>query len=305
MNDFPVVLNNQKKQETTDGILRDPSPYPIKKAGARERIRSAVRNVLAVMILAGAGYVIVTQYQQIGRLEGEYQALYQEHQEQEKKLNVFLTQQALEGEESLEGEASRSEGLPFEIDPKAWNYIMISDVNPLPKDYKLQLVTFQGGHKVDGRIAENLSRLLEAGKNEGMELIVCSSYRDYEKQNRLFNNSIDKLVRRGMSYQDAFYRSKEQYALTGASEHHSGLAVDIVGKSYQTLDEKEGDTPEAKWLRAHCAEYGFILRYPKNKESITGIEYEPWHFRYVGKQAAEYIMLNQLTLEEFLELAEK
>ena len=86
----------------------------------------------------------------------------------------------------------------------------------------------------------------------------------------------------------------------GYSEHSTGLAFDIVALSYQMLNEKQEKTEENKWLQEHCAEYGFILRYPKGKEEITGISYESWHFRYVGTEISKYIMENGLTLEEFL-----
>ena len=89
--------------------------------------------------------------------------------------------------------------------------------------------------------------------------------------------------------------------MPGSSEHQIGLSLDIVCNSYQSLDEGFGDTEAGIWLREHCAEFGFILRYPKGKEYITGIEFEPWHFRYVGVDAATIIMSREITLEEFVE----
>ena len=102
------------------------------------------------------------------------------------------------------------------------------------------------------------------------------------------------------SYTEAHWQTKLNLALVGTSEHHTGLAVDLVGTDYQTLDEKQADTPEAKWLAEHAYEYGFILRYPEGKENITGIIYESWHFRYVGKEAAAEIMGQEICLEEYL-----
>ncbi len=117
------------------------------------------------------------------------------------------------------------------------------------------------------------------------------------------DNSIAKFVRGGMSYKDAFFKTKEEIALTGASEHHTGLAVDIVGKNHQGLDKSQASTKEAIWLNEHAAEYGFILRFPQDKVEITGISYESWHFRYVGEEAAKFMKENNLCLEEFVELA--
>ena len=89
-------------------------------------------------------------------------------------------------------------------------------------------------------------------------------------------------------------------ARPGTSEHQTGLAVDIVDMSYQILDEQQESTPVQIWLMAHCAEYGFILRYPADKSALTGISYEPWHYRYVGTEAAKEIMENRSCLEEYL-----
>ena len=89
-------------------------------------------------------------------------------------------------------------------------------------------------------------------------------------------------------------------ARPGASEHQTGLAVDIVDINYQLLDEGQEDTAVQIWLMAHCAEYGFILRYPTDKSELTGVSYEPWHYRYVGTEAARAIMGGGLCLEEYL-----
>ena len=103
----------------------------------------------------------------------------------------------------------------------------------------------------------------------------------------------------GMSYMDAYNLASQAVTVPGSSEHQIGLAVDIVTDGYTTLDEGFGDTPAGKWLYENSADYGFILRYPKGKENITSIEYEPWHFRYVGVEAARVITDNGMCLEEF------
>jgi D-alanyl-D-alanine carboxypeptidase len=90
-------------------------------------------------------------------------------------------------------------------------------------------------------------------------------------------------------------------ARPGTSEHQLGLAVDFVDTRYWTLDEKQAELPAQKWLMEHCWEYGFILRYPSEKSEITGIIYEPWHYRYVGREIALEIRDAGLTLEEYLE----
>ena len=95
-------------------------------------------------------------------------------------------------------------------------------------------------------------------------------------------------------------KSGQEVALPGTSEHGIGLAVDIVSNQYAELDAKQAETKEAQWLQEHCYEYGFILRYPPEKQSLTGIIYEPWHYRYVGREMAQKIKESGLTLEEYL-----
>ena len=181
--------------------------------------------------------------------------------------------------------------------------MLVNEKNPLRQDFEVDLVKTDNGKYVDGRIQKALETMLADGKKEGLSLMVCSAYRDYQKQDQLMDNSIAKFVRGGMSYKDAFFKTKEEIALTGASEHHTGLAVDIVGKNHQGLDKSQASTKEAIWLNEHAAEYGFILRFPQDKVEITGISYESWHFRYVGEEAAKFMKENNLCLEEFVELA--
>lgn len=205
---------------------------------------------------------------------------------------------------AAENELLKMEEVPFEVDLSDWKYVLTNELHMLPKDFEVELEKTYNGQRVDRRMRGELEAMIDAAKKDGHHLMICSSYRDYKKQDQLMDESIAKFVRRGLSYKDAFFKTKEQIALTGASEHHTGLAVDIVGKNHQSLDESQADTKEAKWLAEHAAEYGFILRYPKEKEDITMISFESWHYRYVGKEAAEYMKEKNLCLEEFIELVQ-
>ncbi len=202
-----------------------------------------------------------------------------------------------------DGEKEDLPEIPFSVDLEDWNYVLVNEKNPLQQDFEVDLAKTDNGKYVDRRIQKALEMMLADGKKEGLPLMVCSAYRDYQKQDQLMDNSIAKFVRGGMSYKDAFFKTKEEIALTGASEHHTGLAVDIVGKNHQGLDKSQASTKEAIWLNEHAAEYGFILRFPQDKVAITGISYESWHFRYVGEEAAKFMKENNLCLEEFVELA--
>lgn len=186
-----------------------------------------------------------------------------------------------------------------------WYLILVNEQHPLESDYEVELKAVTGGQKVDVRIVEPLNAMMAQMRKEGLHPIVCSGYRSIEKQSRLFLEYIEERVSSGWEYGEAFYKAKTRIALPGTSEHHTGLAVDIVGATHQSLDDAQANTDEAKWLAEHCAEYGFILRYPEDKTDITGIDYESWHFRYVGEEVASYIMERDLTLEEFMEVVDK
>ncbi|MDL2301241.1 M15 family metallopeptidase [Lachnospiraceae bacterium OttesenSCG-928-D06] len=182
-----------------------------------------------------------------------------------------------------------------------WRLILINKQHPIPEDYTFTLGTITGSMKCDERIIDDLLAMLQGAKNDGVQLIICSPYRDMERQVTLFNRKINRYMNMGMSYMDAYKLSSQSVTVPGASEHQIGLALDIVTDYYTSLEVGFGETEAGIWLEENCAEYGFILRYPEGKEYITGIQYEPWHFRYVGVDAARVIMESGITLEEFWE----
>lgn len=183
-----------------------------------------------------------------------------------------------------------------------WKLVLINKQHPIPEGYKFSLgdiITIKGTMKCDERIIEEMLSMMQSAGKDGVTLAICSPYRDLNYQKVLFNRKIEAYMKKGMSYMDAYTLSSQAVTVPGASEHQIGLAIDIVSNDYVTLDEGFADTSAGKWLAEHSHEYGFILRYPKGKEQITGIEFEPWHFRYVGKEAATIIMEEGITLEEF------
>lgn len=182
-----------------------------------------------------------------------------------------------------------------------WKLVLINKQHPVPEHYEFTLGTIKGKMQCDERIIEDLWSMLHGAKKDGVNLVICSPYRDMERQEMLFNRKVTRYMNKGMSYMDAYKLAGQTVTVPGASEHQIGLALDIVSDSYTELDAGFGDTQAGKWLVKNCAKYGFILRYPKGKEYITGIEYEPWHFRYVGTDAATVIMDSGITLEEFWE----
>jgi len=186
------------------------------------------------------------------------------------------------------------------FDTTSWELLLVNPWNPVPEDYEMSLVNLPNGMQADPRVYDALMEMLDACKADGLHAIVGSAYRSYDTQVRLYNNKIQRLINQGYDEESARREAGRVVAVPGTSEHQTGMAFDIVALSYQLLEEDQENTAEQKWLMEHCYEYGFILRYPKDKEDITGIIYEPWHYRYVGKEAALAIRDSGLCLEEWL-----
>lgn len=212
--------------------------------------------------------------------------------------------EAAQGRESYANrpEVQVSEDVEFSKDD--WRLVLVNKNHSIPNDYQVTLgviKTLKGKQYCDERIIDDYLAMLRAAEDDNIALQVCSPYRTTEYQENLFNNHIKAYMKKGLSYMEAFQLSSVAVTVPGASEHQIGLALDIVTPSHQQLVESFADTDAGKWLAENCYKYGFILRYPKGKEYITGIEFEPWHFRYVGVEAATVITERGITLEEFWE----
>lgn len=177
--------------------------------------------------------------------------------------------------------------------------VLVNKKNPLPEDYENELHLLKNGKNVAEVMYEDLRDTLFSSGDD-LVFIVASGYRTRANKEQLFSEEMEKNRLFGMDTEEAYEDAAKSVAPAGFSEHETGLCVDIVAKSNQRMDETQEDTPENKWLQEDCAEYGFILRYPRGKEDITGFMYESWHFRYVGKEAAKEITEAGITLEEYL-----
>ena len=184
--------------------------------------------------------------------------------------------------------------------PEDWNLILVNRTHPIPEDYEVELKNIGSGHQIDARAYDDFRAMIQAAKSEGVYIYVTSSYRDLDKQTDLYNKKVESYVMQGYSYESAKEQAGQVVAVPGTSEHHLGLALDLVSSEYRKLDEKQENTKGFKWLTEHSWEYGFILRYPNGETDITGIIYEPWHFRYVGLEAVKEITESGLTLEEYV-----
>lgn len=192
--------------------------------------------------------------------------------------------------------------IPAEPDKSAWNLVLINGSHPLAEDFSVpELTALINGQSIDSRVFPELQAMMDAARAEGLDPLICSSFRTWDKQEQLYERKVQSYQNQGFGQSQAEEKAAVWVAKPGTSEHQAGLAVDIVSKAYQVLDEQQEKTAVQQWLMEHCAEYGFILRYPTDKSELTGVGYEPWHYRYVGKEAAEEIMEQGICLEEYLE----
>lgn len=183
------------------------------------------------------------------------------------------------------------------LENKNGNLTLVSQDAVLDADFapnnlvRLSLRGVSGPHELRREAAQALVDLFAAAEEAGHELYVKSSYRSYQTQRTMYENRVER-----------YGRDDGVVARPGTSDHQTGLGVDVLNREWAKRDGMTpafGDTPEARWMEANCADFGFIIRYLPEKQEITKIIYEPWHLRYVGVEVASYIMDNRLSLEEF------
>lgn len=186
-----------------------------------------------------------------------------------------------------------------------WRLIIANKQYPLPESYKINVTYISGGYRLDSRIVDAYNSMISAAKQDGITLKIISGFRTYQGQTTLFNNKVNKYINQGYSREKAKELAAQYVAPPGTSEHLTGLAVDLISTNWYSynsdLNSNFEKTKEFEWLYNNCAEFGFVLRYPKDKEAITGYSYEPWHYRYVGVEAAKEIMGNKICLEEYVQ----
>ena len=177
---------------------------------------------------------------------------------------------------------------------------LVNADHPMSSDWKYELVQLKNGQNIDSRAYEDLQQMMDDARAEGLDPYICSSWRSHETQEQLFEEEIASYVKKGYSKSEAKVQAAQWVAVPGTSEHQLGLTVDVVDINNQNLTEEQEKTPTQKWLMANSWRYGFIHRYPNGKSAVTGIIYEPWHYRYVGKDVAQEIFNRGITLEEYL-----
>ena len=215
---------------------------------------------------------------------------------------VFFSRQQAMPKQPEDGQPVPQQALAAAPKELPWNLIVVNAQNPLPREFQVPLVWLDDTYRIDARIEEELRQMLRDAASAGIQLKVCSAYRSVPVQRRLYEQKTAEYQALGYAYEAAQKEAGKWVAPPGCSEHHTGLTVDIVSQQYQALDDQFSYTAAYQWLKNNVASYGFIERYPLGKEEITGISFEPWHFRYVGKAAAEQIAANGTTLEEYIEI---
>lgn len=185
-------------------------------------------------------------------------------------------------------------------DAEKWNLAIINTKYPLPDSYAPTLSNAISGSNIqlDSRVSERYAEMYAAAKLSGCVLTPYSGYHSYALQETTYNRKVNFYVNQGISAEEANQKASAQVLPAGCSEHNAGLAMDIVSASSDFINTKE-----YKWLCENAYNYGFILRYPEDKTAITGMNFEPWHWRYVGTQAAKEMKEKNQCLEEYLGLA--
>lgn len=177
-----------------------------------------------------------------------------------------------------------------------WNLILVNRDSYIPDDYQVELTELSNGKKVDSRIYPELQEMFNDARAQGYGLFVREGYRTQEEQQQLMDEKIEAYENEGKSKSEAKKLAEQWVAIPGTSEHQLGIAVDINADT-----TKSSSDDVYNWLAENAHTYGFIKRYPSNKTDITGVINEPWHYRYVGKEAASKIYSQGICLEEYID----
>ncbi len=189
-----------------------------------------------------------------------------------------------------------------------WELLLVNDQHKIKEEPK-NLKELSDGHKIDSRIYDSYLSLVDAAKKAGFDLTVISAYRSVAEQEAIVARDTEENINKGLPEDEAKKKAMEYLTVPGLSEHHTGLALDVLDSKWyeegKMLEEGFGGTDAGKWLAENSCHYGFVIRYQKGKEKLTGINYEPWHIRYVGQKNAEYMTTNNLVLEEYVDQLKK
>lgn len=189
-----------------------------------------------------------------------------------------------------------------------WQLVLVNQNYPV-KQEPTNLTAMKNGYQIDQRIYDAYYDMEAGAAKAGFSLVVISSYRSVADQQSVYDQDVNKYLATGLSQSEAEANTQKYVTYPGNSEHHTGIALDVVDQDWYDqgngLEEGFFETEAGKWIDQNAAKYGFVIRYPKNKEAITGINYEPWHLRYVGIDSANYMNKHQLVLEEYIDVLKR
>lgn len=227
-------------------------------------------------------------------------------------IGFFNTKQSIKNTEKIAKTSSvkKVDDLPKGVKTTDWDLVLVNKKH----SYQTELNFTKGtvdSKQIDQRIAQALANFRSAAQKAGYATTLVSGYRSIAYQTTVYNNSISQYESNGMSATEAKRLTESVIQVPGSSEHQTGQAVDLAGNdalaAYPSLEASMDKFKSQQWLIKHAPEYGFILRYPSDSQSIkeTGIDYESWHFRYVGVPNATYITNHHLTLEKYIQTLKK
>ena len=274
-----------------------------------EKKSNLIFIIIIVLIVLGMGAGIFASLNMFFQSEKDNEALHFQLAQSDMEAAIMTLQMKTEREMELKKEADEARQAEerralkdsFLKNEKVSLLELVNPWNYIREDYEPRLTDIGDGMLFDMRAAQALKEMLEGCSERGGFPSPISTYRTQEYQQELFDNKVKRVIAQGYSADVAPDKAATQVARPGTSEHQLGLAVDIVDEYYPELDYSQEWTGTQRWLMQHCSEYGFILRYPTQSSEITGIIYEPWHYRYVGKTIAREITERGITLEEYLE----
>lgn len=207
------------------------------------------------------------------------------------------TNEKTENNENLENKVTEEPDVKPKKEITDWRLTLANYENILPDDFKVEVANIDDTKQFDARVIKYLNQMMNDMRKSGISNVwVQSAYRSVERQKELYNNSVQKYLKQGKTQEEAERLTEQYINKPGASDHNLGLAVD-----FNNVDNNFEDLKAFKWLKENAENYGFILRYPKSKESVTKIEYESWHWRFVGEEHAKKMNELNMCLEEYVE----
>lgn len=258
------------------------------------RVFKTVKWIIRIVFLVIVFVVFNEGCSHIGNICNEFNQS-QHSDSDEERLEKSSVTSGREGRHLLTVE-NKKEKVNLTNDKKLpWNLILINRENAVPVEYDLELKLLRNDFYVDERIYPKLQEMFDDAREEGIYPLIVSAYRTKEDQEKLFKDRLDEYILEGYSSKEANTLTKEWVAIPGTSEHQIGIAVDINAELNRSTDEEV-----YAWLGKNSYKYGFILRYPENKKALTNVNYEPWHYRFVGVEAAGVMFEEGICLEEYI-----